>query len=201
MEDICNLVFSFCSAISLSQWAQVSKQWRNQVYTRVQELIHCNANVYQRRTLQHLQQPHARHLYAISKKKCMLCGKKWKGAIAPVWGVPAHPACVRQRLINTYYLKKTHPVEHVVATLPVETRIGYSQFYRSSYAYKVVWREHCPAVPLEATLAWYNEHHAAEITEFRDRIENERQQALARSKAKRKAAAAAKRIKRASQIH
>lgn len=73
-------------------------------------------------------------------QSCGFCGKRYRAALHPVFGVLAHQDCIRHYLINTYYLKADFGLtfQDVEGHIPHQTLTGYSLGY---YEYHVIAKD------------------------------------------------------------
>lgn len=78
------------------------------------------------------------------KQKCGFCNKQYRASIHPVYGFLSHPDCIRQHVINTYYLRLDYGLEaQDYGSLPTQTLSGYSRGRGGcgEYYYDVVMKD------------------------------------------------------------
>lgn len=167
--EVCTLqIFEYCDARTLALWECTSRGVKSLVGQRILQILNnAKLSIYQKRTLHLLKNVRPLHLHCILNKKCVLCDQPWKGGINESWGLPAHPLCVRNSVINVYYLRKFLPVNHMLSVLPHQEMEGfYNGCSMSSYSYKVVWLNTHRAVPKDWTLEWYKDKYQNLISIF-----------------------------------
>lgn len=103
--------------------------------------------------------PRPRALASLVDNRCVRCKRRLLARVC-VWGFTAHAVCVRDLLLNTFYIPEKlglNPKD--LAHLPHETRQGFNMLYHETYDYQVVFRRpYRRLVPVEWTL-----QHAATV--------------------------------------
>lgn len=94
-------------------------------------------------------------LASLVDSTCFRCGHRLLARVS-TWGFMAHAPCVRDLLINTFYIpEKVGLGPQELADLPQETRQGFQVVYREQYDYQVVFRRPFHRiVPVEWTLKY-----------------------------------------------
>ncbi|KAG5183043.1 hypothetical protein JKP88DRAFT_273013 [Tribonema minus] len=186
-------VFQYCRPEALAKWACTSADMRERVARRSSELLReAKLTGHQRRTLGNVMRATPLHVRLAERRLCAICGGAWTGGFHTRFGVPAHPRCVRSRIVNVCHLRKTRHVAHLLAYLPAARVTTYSSYFgrRESEA---VWRSPHPCVRPEWTLDWYDVRYAHVNAAHADRKRLERER---RAGVRRQRAEAAKRSKR-----
>lgn len=82
-------------------------------------------------------------LHSILHQKCAGCKKKFMASVNKDFGIIAHPDCIRNYLINTYYFQKFGLTDQHFSAVPQSELAGYSHgsYGRGAYCYMVVWKD------------------------------------------------------------
>ena len=153
-EDWLDIVFDYSEGEAVKSWLFVSTKYHHKAKARQREMLLAHRlSHHQRKSMCKLNNQYM-NIEAVAFRRCAICSNKWQGSIHSVWGVPAHPSCIRPYLLNVYYLRDTHDVDHVLSSVPHEVLWGYGRFGR--YAYLAVWQRRHPCIPTRWTLQWYN---------------------------------------------
>lgn len=82
-------------------------------------------------------------LHSILHQTCAGCKKKFMASVHKDFGIIAHPDCIRNYLINTYYFQKFGLTDQHFSCVPQSELAGYSHgsYGRGAYCYMVVWKD------------------------------------------------------------
>jgi hypothetical protein len=93
--------------------------------------------------------------------------------------VYAHPQCVRNKLINEYYLRKARDLRfHDLPGLPTVTLVGFSEADKEQFEYQAAWNDDDGLVPSRWTIAWQLRNHGfvAVSDEWNDKVKKAHQE-------------------------
>jgi hypothetical protein len=160
----------------------VCKAWHDLIVLKHPQLTRIDKlNSYQRSTLEYIDGFRLKNIVAAVDRRCVVCNAPWRGGIHDVFGIPAHPACVKKNLINSVYatFEDRYARHHVMAAIPHCTLEGYN---RGSFEYDAVWLNPHPAVPTSWTVRGYERENAVTIATLAaaERAEADRVSAEAR---------------------
>lgn len=140
-------VFDFIPPCDLDACFRVCKGWNAEVFHRCPQLREVGKlNSYQKNTLNRLKGFRIKNIVAAVDRVCVLCEKGWRGGFHEAFGIPAHPACVKDCLVNSSYLRLGESKSFVMGNIPHHSLPGYSR-RTGTFKYDVVWRYVHPAVP------------------------------------------------------
>lgn len=96
------------------------------------------------------------HYIHVKNKICCICKKHFAGKFNKFWKIFAHEHCIRNSIINIYYLTECekHYIHCNEQNLLLEIKNGYRQFIREKYQYKCIWKNKFTLIPYNQTLQY-----------------------------------------------
>ncbi|KAG5183128.1 hypothetical protein JKP88DRAFT_273106 [Tribonema minus] len=139
----------------------VCKVWRQEMLRRHPQLaVIGKLNSYQRKTLHHVKGYRVRNVIAMVDRKCAICSDPWRGGVNSAFGIPAHPACVRDRLVLVRHLPPHVPVQMMLSSIPNQDIDTYRY---GVHTFKAIWKCAHDAIPRSWTLEGFMEDSADAI--------------------------------------
>ena len=126
-------------------------------------------------------------LASLVDSKCIVCSRSLMARVN-TWGFAAHATCVRDMLVNTYYVEEKWGLKWVdIKAIPRQELEGYRMILRETYEYDVVIRHtYGRLVPMEWTLKHLVlKLCAAKVQAFVSRKRKEREELRQKTEAKR----------------
>jgi hypothetical protein len=119
---------------------------------------------------------------------CIVCSRSLMASVT-TWGFAAHPTCLRDMLVNTYYVEEKWGLQwhDINKMIPRQRLTGYRRISRESYEYDVVIRHtYGRLVPMQWTLKHLVlKLCASKVQAFVSRKRKERSELLQKAEAKR----------------
>lgn len=185
ISDTTRHILSFTRLDDIGPCFLVSKNWRAEVLRMFPQLARLDAlTTYQRATIKCIRANKVQNLVAAVDRRCVICEGSWRGGVNQAFGIPAHPACVKDKLLNVNYLPKHVSSSWVLKKLPSQKLSAYSSYY-GAFTYDAVWDRAHPCIPYEWTLEGFEDQHYEDLLDARLEYEYE-QEEVHKSKRKRR---------------
>lgn len=95
------------------------------------------------------------NLHCMVTGRCAFCrSHRFMGKLSPGMSLSAHPLCLRDNTLNTFYVNKFFQTTAAFRAIPTETYVGYRQIYGTTYTYQVVFENKHSIVPPHWTLSF-----------------------------------------------
>lgn len=99
------------------------------------------------------------HYIHVKNKQCCICAEHYAGKFHTFWKIFAHEACIRNSIINIFYLTETESsyINSHWNELLLQEKHGYRHFVREKYKYYCIWEHKFPLIPYNQTLQYIKE--------------------------------------------
>jgi len=144
----CFLILDYVDPRTLFVLARVSKEFNTIVRTNISRVIPVvHSHVYRgKETCPSDIELTYHNRLCFYLKRCAVCKETFRGGFSR-YGVYGHKTCIRQFLVNTYYLEIDGIMEmDVISRIPHDVLVGFRPYSREQYTYNVVWEKKHPSL-------------------------------------------------------